>query len=139
MQLCVLGGASNSNVLLIHLWKKLARDSRNIVLPLCCFLHCIFKLSSIIICVVITLNSCYNMFRMRSPSLETVSRRVTIPSSEQALFNHAHSDVHFDTLASDETYVDGDMGASTSDVVDYKGMGGVTDNVYYIIIWLKIY
>jgi hypothetical protein len=39
------------------------------------------------------------------------------------------SDVHFDTLASDETYVDGDMGASTSDVVDYKGMGGVRDAI----------
>jgi hypothetical protein len=39
------------------------------------------------------------------------------------------SDVHFDTLASDETYVDGDMGASTSDVVDHEDMGGVRDAI----------
>jgi hypothetical protein len=39
------------------------------------------------------------------------------------------SDAHFDTLASDETYVDGDMGASTSDVVDHEDMGGVHDAI----------
>jgi hypothetical protein len=39
------------------------------------------------------------------------------------------SDVHFDTLASDDTYVDGDMGASTSDVVDHEDMGGVRDAI----------
>jgi hypothetical protein len=39
------------------------------------------------------------------------------------------SDVHFDTLASHETYVDGDMGASTSDIVDHEDIGGVRDAI----------
>jgi hypothetical protein len=38
-------------------------------------------------------------------------------------------DVHFDTLASDDTYVDGDMGTSSSDVVDHEDMGGVRDAI----------
>jgi hypothetical protein len=44
------------------------------------------------------------------------------------------SDVHFDTLASDETYVDGDMGASTSDVVDHEDMGGVRDAIAQALV-----
>jgi hypothetical protein len=39
------------------------------------------------------------------------------------------SDEDFDRIASDETYVDGYMGASTSDVVDEEDMGGVRDAI----------
>jgi hypothetical protein len=39
------------------------------------------------------------------------------------------SDEDFDRIASDETYVDGYMGASTSDVVDEEDMGGVCDAI----------
>jgi hypothetical protein len=39
------------------------------------------------------------------------------------------SDEDFDRIASNETYVDGYMGASTSDVVDEEDMGGVCDAI----------
>jgi hypothetical protein len=39
------------------------------------------------------------------------------------------SDEDFDRIASDETYVDGYMGASTSDVVDEEDRGGVRDAI----------
>jgi hypothetical protein len=39
------------------------------------------------------------------------------------------SDEDFDRVASDETYVDGYMGACTSDVVDEEDMGGVRDAI----------
>jgi hypothetical protein len=37
------------------------------------------------------------------------------------------SDVDFDSLVSDETYVDGDMGSIMSDAVDEVDMGVVRD------------
>ncbi|KAL5664101.1 hypothetical protein ACJX0J_024209, partial [Zea mays] len=39
------------------------------------------------------------------------------------------ADEDFDRIASDETYVDGYMGASTSDLVDEEDMGGVRDAI----------
>jgi hypothetical protein len=39
------------------------------------------------------------------------------------------SDEDFDRLELDETYVDGDMGPSTSDVVDEEDMGQVWDAI----------
>jgi hypothetical protein len=39
------------------------------------------------------------------------------------------SDVDFDSLVSDETYVDGDMGSIMSDAVDEVDMGVVRDAI----------
>ena len=44
------------------------------------------------------------------------------------------SDVDFDSLVSDETYVDGDMGPIMSEVVDEEDMGVVRDAIAQALI-----
>jgi hypothetical protein len=44
------------------------------------------------------------------------------------------SDEDFDRLESDETYADGDMRSSTSDVVDEEDMGQVRDAITQALI-----
>ncbi|KAL5675410.1 hypothetical protein ACJX0J_011541, partial [Zea mays] len=76
------GGASKQEIAEIDVF---------IILPLYCFLHCISKLSCIIICVMDLSDDWIH-------SLETLL-------NGESNKDHNLLDVHFDTLASDETYI----------------------------------